>query len=152
MTTSPPASAVSPSSAAVAGRGGVRIGDAERERAVSEIGEHFAAGRLTRDELDERLELAWRARTAADLAPLFADLPRGTVEVRGGDRAPVPARRGQRSGPPFGFRPLLLLLVPIAIVLTILTHVPFVAFFIWWFVIGGFFRGGFGRRPYAWRS
>lgn len=150
MTTSPQPSRSS--STAVVGQDGVRIGDAERERAVSELSEHFAAGRMTPDELDERLELAWRARTAADLAPLFADLPRGIVDGRGGDRPAVPARRGLRAGPPFGFPALLLLLVPVAIVLTIVTHMPFVVFLLWWFVVGGLFRGGFGRRAYTFRG
>ena len=53
-----------------------RIGDAEREAAVTSLGEHYAAGRLTKEEFDERSDQAWAARTAAGLWPLFADLPR----------------------------------------------------------------------------
>ena len=56
-------------------RSGLRISDAEREAAVSALGEHFAAGRLTREEYDERSERAYAARTAAEVAPLFTDLP-----------------------------------------------------------------------------
>lgn len=52
-----------------------RIGDVEREGAAWALGEHFAAGRLTQDEYDERAGLAWEARTHSDLAPLFGDLP-----------------------------------------------------------------------------
>jgi len=54
----------------------LRIGDAEREAAARELGEHFALGRITVDEHTERLEQIWAARTAADLAPAFRDLPR----------------------------------------------------------------------------
>jgi Flp pilus assembly protein TadB len=54
----------------------LRIGDAEREGAARELGEHFAMGRITADEHGERLEQIWSARTAADLAPAFRDLPR----------------------------------------------------------------------------
>ena len=54
----------------------VRIGDAERESAVTALGEHYAAGRLTKEEYDERTDVAWSARTSGDLAPLFTDLPR----------------------------------------------------------------------------
>jgi len=54
----------------------LRIGDAEREEAARELGEHFALGRITADEHSERLEQIWTARTAADLAPAFQDLPR----------------------------------------------------------------------------
>ena len=57
----------------------LRIGDAEREAAVTALGEHYAAGRLTKEEYDERAERAWAARTAsaADAAV----------------RRPAPARR-----------------------------------------------------------
>jgi Flp pilus assembly protein TadB len=54
----------------------LRIGDAEREAAARELGEHFALGRITADEHSERLEQIWAARTNADLAPTFRDLPR----------------------------------------------------------------------------
>jgi len=53
----------------------VRIGTAEREEAVHLLGEHFAAGRLTLDEFDERVTCATQARTRGDLVPLFRDLP-----------------------------------------------------------------------------
>jgi len=54
----------------------LRIGDVEREAAVSALGDHYAAGRLTKDEYDERAAVAWAARTNSDLWPLFLDLPR----------------------------------------------------------------------------
>ena len=37
---------------------GQRIGDAERERAVSALGEHYAVGRIDRLELEARLDAA----------------------------------------------------------------------------------------------
>lgn len=52
-----------------------RIGDAERDRAVDALQVHMAAGRLDREEFDERLSRALTARTVADLQPLFDDLP-----------------------------------------------------------------------------
>jgi hypothetical protein len=55
--------------------GSLRIGDAERLAAVTALGDHFAAGRLDQNELDERTATAFAARTFADLEPLFADLP-----------------------------------------------------------------------------
>ncbi len=54
----------------------LRIGDAEREAAVSALGDHYAAGRLTKEEYDERSADVYRARTRSALWPLFADLPR----------------------------------------------------------------------------
>ncbi|MFI6485665.1 DUF1707 domain-containing protein [Nonomuraea sp. NPDC050663] len=55
--------------------GELRIGDAERDRAMAVLREHFAQGRLSREELDERLDLALTARTARDLTAVTADLP-----------------------------------------------------------------------------
>lgn len=54
----------------------LRISDADRDAAVEVLGEHYLAGRLTKDEYDERAARAWAARTASQLRPLFADLPR----------------------------------------------------------------------------
>jgi hypothetical protein len=53
----------------------VRIGDAERDAAAAALGEHFAAGRLDRMELEERLAAACAARTQPELDRLFVDLP-----------------------------------------------------------------------------
>jgi Domain of unknown function (DUF1707) len=53
----------------------VRIGDAERQEAARQLEQHFAEGRLTWEELDERLQTAYAARVTAELTPLFADLP-----------------------------------------------------------------------------
>ena len=53
-----------------------RIGDAERQAAVDALSEHFVAGRLNDAEFNERMDAAMQARTAADLWPLFSDLPR----------------------------------------------------------------------------
>jgi hypothetical protein len=54
----------------------IRIGDAERDRAIASLGDHFAAGRLTAEEFDQRTDQALQARFNADLEPLFVDLPR----------------------------------------------------------------------------
>jgi Domain of unknown function (DUF1707) len=53
----------------------LRIGDAEREAAVTALGEHYAAGRLSKDEFDERTAAALTAPTQSALVPLFLDLP-----------------------------------------------------------------------------
>ncbi|MEU7000553.1 DUF1707 domain-containing protein [Nonomuraea sp. NPDC046570] len=54
---------------------GLRVGDAERDETTAALREHYAQGRLTREELDERLDQALNARTARDLAEVCADLP-----------------------------------------------------------------------------
>jgi Domain of unknown function (DUF1707) len=53
----------------------LRVGDAERDAAAADLGEHYAAGRLTLDELNERLESVFAARTYGQLARVMADLP-----------------------------------------------------------------------------
>jgi Domain of unknown function (DUF1707) len=57
--------------------GDLRVSDADRDRAVAELSEHFQAGRLTLDEFDERSGQALKAKTERELTGLFADLPAG---------------------------------------------------------------------------
>ena len=52
-----------------------RIGTSEREAARQALITHLEAGRLDADEYAERAAQVSTARTAADLEPLFADLP-----------------------------------------------------------------------------
>jgi hypothetical protein len=54
---------------------GIRVSDEDRERAAAEIREHFAHGRLDGDELGERLERAYGARTTEELQAIRVDLP-----------------------------------------------------------------------------
>jgi hypothetical protein len=53
----------------------MRASDADRDAVVSDLGEHFQAGRLTAAELDERMGQALSARTWGELRELSADLP-----------------------------------------------------------------------------
>jgi hypothetical protein len=53
----------------------LRTTDRARGRAAAVLGDRFAEGRLDLEELDRRTTAAYQARTAADLAVLFADLP-----------------------------------------------------------------------------
>jgi uncharacterized protein DUF1707 len=57
-------------------RGDLRVSDADRDRAVAELSEHFQTGRLTHEEFEERSGRALQARTGKELSELFADLPR----------------------------------------------------------------------------
>jgi hypothetical protein len=65
----------------------LRVSDADRERVAERLRDAAGEGRLTIEELDERLESAYAARTGADLVTLTADLP----ETVSGTE---PARRG----------------------------------------------------------
>ena len=53
----------------------LRVSDAEREQVATALRQHGEAGRLDVDELADRLERAYAARTGAELAALVVDLP-----------------------------------------------------------------------------
>ncbi len=55
--------------------GGLRASHADRDHVVEQLRVAAGDGRLSGEELDQRLELALSARTYADLVPLTADLP-----------------------------------------------------------------------------
>jgi Domain of unknown function (DUF1707) len=107
----------------------LRIGDAEREAAVAALGEHYAAGRLTKDEYDERSAQAWEARTSSALWPLFAALPRPEAPRPTGPSGPSGYRsaggRGQAWGRGRSFGWVLPLLLVLG-VLTAITHLPLI--------------------------
>jgi hypothetical protein len=52
-----------------------RVSDAERETVARRLRDAAGAGRLDPEELDERLTVAYSARTYADLEGLTRDLP-----------------------------------------------------------------------------
>jgi hypothetical protein len=77
-----------------AGRGmndHLRVSDADREQVASRLRDHYAEGRLSSDELDERLAAALSAKTFAELRHVTADLP-----------DPEPAPGTGPAGPPWG--------------------------------------------------
>jgi uncharacterized protein DUF1707 len=53
----------------------VLVGDRERDRAAHELARHYREGRLTADELAQRLETALRARNGAQLRAALKELP-----------------------------------------------------------------------------
>jgi hypothetical protein len=60
----------------------VRASDAEREEVVAALRTHAGEGRLTIDELDDRLGRVYGAQTRRDLVALTADLPRAPRRPR----------------------------------------------------------------------
>ena len=77
--------------------GSLRVSGADRDRAIAELSEHYQAGRLTTEEFEDRSGRALAARTSADLAALFTDLPRRQAPVTSA-AASAPASLG-RSWP-----------------------------------------------------
>lgn len=128
----------------------LRIGDAERDRAVASLGDHFAAGRLTNEEFEQRMEQAIKARFNDDLEPLFADLPR-TVE-------PVAEQRSNRPSEAQLAWSAIMWLAPVfilcAVVAAVVLSAPWLVWiFLWVFLISGLFRHRrryYGPRHYHW--
>jgi hypothetical protein len=93
----------------------IRVSDADREQVTGRLREHFAEGRLTRDELDERVTAALSAKTVGDLRRVMVDLPEPAPVLAGAG----PMSRGVRPGPVYVRRgprllPLALLVLLIA--------------------------------------
>jgi Domain of unknown function (DUF1707) len=55
----------------------MKASDADRDEVVAALSEHFQAGRLTTEELEDRTGRALSARTLGELEALTTDLPAG---------------------------------------------------------------------------
>jgi Flp pilus assembly protein TadB len=73
----------------------IRASDAERDQVVAQLREHFAAGRLTAAESQDRIGRALEARTMDELDGLTSDLP--VLGPAGG--SPARAVPGRASAP-----------------------------------------------------
>jgi len=78
----------------------MRVSDSDRERAADLLREAAGHGRITMDELDERLEVAYAAKTYGDLAAVTRDLPLPAQAPGTAQRAPV-GRIGGTPGAKF---------------------------------------------------
>jgi DNA-binding PadR family transcriptional regulator len=72
---------------------GVRAGDADRDAAAAALGEHFAQGRLTLDELDARLDATLAATTHGELSQAARDLPDLTAQPARASPGQTPVAR-----------------------------------------------------------
>ena len=99
----------------------MRASDSDRDAVVSDLSEHFQAGRLTAGEFDERTGLALAARTWGELRDLLADLPATRPAP------PAPAARSSSAQPwPLPGRvapPLIAVLAAIGITTAVLVNV-----------------------------
>lgn len=129
-------------------RSRLRASDDDRERTAVLLRDHTAAGRLTPDELDERLGVSYSARTLGELDAVLTDLP--------GAALPAPSRRvstpGRRLRPPIAVMgPVLAALVALAVLTdghTAWLLWPLAFFWMrgrWWGRRGGPPRGGGGQ-------
>jgi hypothetical protein len=123
-------------------RAALRAADADREHVAERLRSAAAEGRLLTDELEQRLEAAFSARTYGQLDVVLADLP--------GGRVPVPRRR--RSGVGLAGSALVLILalaVAVAVLVTALFVITGVfAGWLLWIVFGWLFLAR--RRRAMW--
>jgi Domain of unknown function (DUF1707) len=101
----------------------LRASDADRERVAERLREHVGAGRLSMDELSERLETVFAARTLGELEPPLADLP--STERRGRDSS-------------FAFAPMLAL---VALLVTVWAVTGAGGFWPIWILLGVWWFG-----------
>ena len=83
----------------------LRASDEDRERLVAELNEHSVAGRLSTDDLEQRVRDAYAARTTGDLDALRRDLPatpRQLALAHGERRAQLTRRLVQETGGSLG--------------------------------------------------
>ena len=124
----------------MASRAAIRASDADRERVAERLRQAAAEGRLLTDELEQRLEASFSARTYGQLNALVADLPgRGLA-------APAESRRR----PSLGSALALAIAIPVmlAIVAAVVFAVTGVLLLLWmlWLAVGWWFFGHHRRR------
>ena len=131
----------------------LRAGDTDRDATISQLSDHFGAGRLTAEELDERSGRALSARTLGELDELMSDLPRLPEPMPEQRKLPPPRGPGVLSG-----------LLPVGVAIAFVTSAvtigpPHYDWFPWWIVPLAFLlvrgavrrlRGSSRDRPGGW--
>lgn len=115
------------------GGSGLRLSDAERTEVADRLAKHYEDGRLDQAEFNERVDQVMRAKTRADLAGVFADLPPLEMPAACAPQAPSAGLR-QRHG-----RRHPVLLVVLAVVLAVIVAHAVRSFLVPWFFV-----------PWAW--
>ena len=95
----------------------LRTSDADRERVAGFLRDRCAEGRLTPDELAERLDAVWSSRTYGELEWLVGDLPGGRELLHGTRPVPVALSRRRSSTPAVRSLTTVVLVVALAAVL-----------------------------------
>jgi hypothetical protein len=121
----------------------MRVSDAERAEVADRLSHHFGDGRLDEAEFNERVDRAMKAKTRADFAGLFDDLPGEdpfTASAPTGGGAPRPAMAPPPPNWPSRrrLRHPVLTVVLVVILVSALSHaaVPFFFFGPPWLLIG----------------
>jgi hypothetical protein len=119
-----------PFAAAMSRHDSLRASDADRDAVIHRLREAAGEGRLEPDELEQRIDVALRARTYRDLAGLLADLP--------GDGHVFSRRAGPRTIPiaqPAVLGAGLVVAVTLALAVVVLVVVLVLAAAAWWIAV-----------------
>jgi hypothetical protein len=135
-------------------RADLRVGDADRQAAVAELQRHYVDGRLTSEELSERVTQALAARTFGDLSTLMADLPAAQQQPGQAGLPPGQHRQPDHWNTDWLSPSIVILLIVISVLAVLWMasasggRVVFpLPLLIWgFFFFGRPFRGGRGRR------
>jgi Domain of unknown function (DUF1707) len=106
----------------------MRAGDKDRQRVVEHLGQHFAEGRLTVAEFDERI-------TSAHAAVYLDELPQLTVDLPRDDSAPRRQRRARAPGLPPAAVVLIAMLLAWSVVAAVVHGAPPVFAFLLLFLV-----------------
>jgi hypothetical protein len=120
----------------------LRASDADRDRVAAALREHCAQGRIDVEELDERLEGVYSARTLGDLQKVTEDLPEEDLyelPVPSWHRS-TPARRMSGGLQHSGLRAEWATYATVnllCIVIWLITAAPTGAWYPWWIWVAG---------------
>jgi hypothetical protein len=120
----------------------MRASDADRDRVAAALREHCAQGRIDVEELDERLEGVYGARTLGELQRVTDDLPEEDMYELPvpASRRSTPARRGSaelyRSGMRAGWATYATVNL-LCFVIWLLVAVPSGVWYPWWLWVAG---------------
>jgi hypothetical protein len=120
----------------------LRAADADREYVAERLRKATAEGRLLAEELEERLEATFSARTYGELESVISDLPR------------EPVKRARRSSLPIPWPAAvfaLVVLMPVVVAVMVAALVLVASMFAMWVVMAAVVAAIFGRHrvPYG---
>jgi DUF1707 SHOCT-like domain len=140
----------------MARRATLRASDADREQVAEQLRHATAEGRLSPDELEERLEAVFAARTYGELDAVVVDLPGQNVRRREHPPRRVSSTSGAPwGGPAFWLRPVpilaMFILAPVVLSLMLAAAVIVATVFSAWglLLVVGWFAFGHSRRHYG---
>ncbi len=124
----------------------LRASDADRENVAERLRNATAEGRLLAEELEERLEAVFSARTYGELDAVVADLPGTPVHRRERSRAPAMPGPAVILALVFLLPVVVSMLIAAMVVITTLFTAWAVVLAVGWWVFGQHRRYGPNRR------